>query len=102
MFIYNITIKVDWQIHDEWLQWLRNNYIPSIMQTNCFEKYQATRLHETDETEGPTYAIQFYATSKLQCNRYSRLYAASVMQNAFEKWKDQMLSFSSLMEIINE
>lgn len=101
MFIYNITIKVDWQIHEEWLQWLLNNYIPSIMATNCFEKYQVTRLHDTDETEGLTYAIQFYATSKSQCNRYSQLHAASIMQNAFEKWKEQMLSFSSLMEVIN-
>ena len=101
MFIYNITIKADWQIHAEWLQWLLNIFIPQIMQTNCFEKKQLARLHEIEETDGPTYALQFYAISKAQYNRYMQLHSNSIMQHAQHVWKDQMLFFSTLMEVID-
>lgn len=101
MFIYNVTIKVGWQIHDEWLQWFFTSYIPAIMKTNCFERSQATRLHEIDETEGPTYAVQFYASGKAQYNRFMELHAASIMKQADHKWGEQMLSFATLMEIVN-
>lgn len=101
MFIYNITIKVDWQIHEEWMEWIINTFIPDIMQTNCFEKKQFTRLHEVEESDGPTYALQFYALSKAQYNRYMQLYANSIMQHAQQAWKNQMLFFSTLMEVID-
>ena len=44
MIIYNVTIKVEAQIADEWLQWLLNEHIPAVIQTNCFVEYKVLRL----------------------------------------------------------
>lgn len=100
MIIYNVTIKVDQQIADVWLQWLLNEHIPQVMQTKCFTDYKVVRLLEVDDSEGPTYAIQYHAESKADYNRYIEQYAAQMRKLSYEKWSDQFIAFNSVMQIV--
>ena len=36
MYIYNVTTKVHFSIQKEWLQWLQDEHIPEILETDCF------------------------------------------------------------------
>jgi hypothetical protein len=100
MIIYNVTVKVEEQIADNWLQWLLNDHIPQIMQTNCFVDCKVVRLLEVDDSEGPTYAVQYYAHSKADYNRYIELYAPTMRQLSFEKWGEHVIAFRSVMEVV--
>ena len=100
MIIYNVTVKVDQQIANSWLRWLLNEHIPGIMQTNCFVDYKVVRLLEVDDSEGPTYAIQYYALSKSDYSRYLELYASNMQKLSFEKWGEKVMAFRSVMEIV--
>jgi len=31
MYLYNVTVGVDKEIEEEWLRWMKQQYIPSIM-----------------------------------------------------------------------
>lgn len=101
MYIYNVTTLVQHQIQKDWLEWLYQTHIPDMLQTGCFTQCQVTRLLETDETEGITYAIQYYIESKALYNRYIELYAPAFKLAILEKWNDRTIDFSSLMEIVN-
>ncbi len=101
MYIYNVTTLVQHQIQEAWLEWLYQTHIPDMLQTGCFTQCQVTRLLETDETEGITYAIQYYIESKALYNRYIELYAPAFKLAIWEKWNDRTIDFSSLMEIVN-
>jgi Domain of unknown function (DUF4286) len=92
-FIYNITLHVEWNIHEAWLQWMLHVHIPDVMNTACFIKYQFVRLIEIDETEGPTYAVQYYAESKADCNRYIELFAHALREKGNVLWGDKVLAF---------
>jgi hypothetical protein len=100
MIIYNVTIKVETQIADAWLQWLLNEHIPSVMQTNCFVDYKVVRLLEVDDSEGPTYAVQYYARSKADYNRYIELHSSGLRKISFEKWGERFIAFRSVMEVV--
>jgi hypothetical protein len=100
MIIYNVTIKIETQIADAWLQWLLNEHIPLVMQTNCFVDYKVVRLLEVDDNEGPTYAIQYYAQSKADYNRYIEIYSSEMRKISFEKWGDRFIAFRSVMEVV--
>ena len=54
MLIYNITIKVNNAILDDWMQWQQEVHIPEIMRTGLFERYQVFRLLEQEEEDGQT------------------------------------------------
>jgi len=100
MIIYNVTIKVDYEIADAWLQWLLDEHIPAIIETKCFTDYKVVRLLEVDDSEGPTYAIQYYAESKADYNRYIEQYATGMRQKSFNKWGERFIAFNSVMQVV--
>ena len=101
MIIYNVTIKVHASIHQEWLIWLKTDHIPAILNTGCFTHSKILQLLETDESEGPTYALQFHSESKAQYNRYLELFSNELRMKSYKKWGDQFIAFSSVMQVVN-
>ena len=98
--IYNVTIKVDGHIADKWLQWLQQEHIPEIMNTGCFRNFIVVRLLEIDDTEGPTYAVQYHATSKADYNRYISMHATAIRKKTYDKWGDSFIAFRSVMQVV--
>lgn len=101
MLIYNITTKISWAIDEEWVRWMKEEHIPGIVDTGCFVDHRFVKLLETDETEGPTYATQFYANTRGDYERYIEMHATDLRNSAAAKWGDQFISFRSLMELVN-
>jgi hypothetical protein len=101
MIIYNVTIKVDRSIASDWLTWLQKEHIPQVLETGCFEEAVVHRLLETDDEEGPTYAIQYKAESKSQYNRYIEIFAPVLRDKSFEKWGNRFIAFRSVMQVVN-
>ncbi|MEO8711436.1 MAG: DUF4286 family protein [Parafilimonas sp.] len=100
MFIYNVTTKVNWSIHDAWLEWMQQEHIPALIETNCFVRSQLLKLHEQDDEEGPTYVIQYFAESKALYNRYIELYADQLRKEYAGKWRDNFIAFRTLLEVV--
>ena len=98
--IYNVTVKVDAGIADPWLQWMMNEHIPEVLSAGCFYDYKILRLLETDETEGPTYAIQYLAESKADYNRYIENHAEGMRKKSFERWGEKFIAFRSVMAVV--
>ena len=101
MIIYNVTIKVDKTIAEAWLNWLKDEHIADVTGTGCFTKANILRLLEVDESEGPTFAVQYFAESKAQYNRYIENFAGLMRQKSFEKWGDKFIAFRSVMQVVN-
>jgi hypothetical protein len=101
MFIYNVTTLVGWPIHEAWVQWMAQQHIPDVLATGCFVKHQMVRLLDADETEGPTYAVQYFSLTKDDCTRYTELHATRLLGESFKRWGDNFIAFKSLMEVIN-
>ena len=101
MIIYNVTIMVDWRIHDAWLTWMRSQHIPDVMATGCFEKWQLVRVLDLEDVEGPTYAAQYYAPSMEAYQTYLNNFAAGLREQGLQKWGDLFVAFRSVMEIVN-
>lgn len=101
MIIYNVTIKVQRSIEAQWLHWLKEEHIPELIQTGCFTHALILRLLEVDDTEGPTFAVQYFAESKGLYNNYIENHSAAMRQKSFDKWGDQFIAFRSVMQVVN-
>ncbi len=101
MIIYNITTQLTATIHDAWLEWMKLEHIPQIMQTGMFHQYYFSRLLDVEEEQGPTYSVQFFAESRKDVDHYIANFAPSLRNKSFERWGDQFFSFRTLMEVIN-
>jgi hypothetical protein len=100
MIIYNITIKVEWSIAQEWEHWMKNIHIPEVLATGCFDKHQLVRLLQVDETDGPTYAAQYYSPTLAKYDYYLQHHAPDLRKKAFEKWGEKYLDFRTLMQLV--
>lgn len=101
MIIYNVTTKITHTIHEDWLAWMRNIHIPEVLATGCFTKAHILRLLDIDDSEGPTYAIQYHAETREDYERYISQFADTLRQSTINKWGQQMIAFRSLMQLVN-
>jgi hypothetical protein len=101
MYIYNVTVKVDWSIHDAWLQWMKEEHMKEVTGTGCFTHHRLLRLLDVDDSDGPTYAAQYFAESKAACNKYLEVYAPALRTKGTDKWGNRFVAFRSLMEVVD-
>jgi len=101
MVIYNVTIKVEWSIHEHWLRWMKDVHIPEVLGTEMFYKYQLVRLLEVDDTDGPTFAVQYYAKNLADYNFYIKEFSSSLRQKSYDKWGNKFVAFRSAMEVVH-
>jgi hypothetical protein len=59
------------------------------------------RLLDVDETEGPTFAVQYQCESRGEYERYIERFAPALRRSAMNRWGDDAMSFRTLMEVIN-
>lgn len=101
MIIYNVTIKVDWSIHEDWLQWMKQEHIPDMLSSKHFHTYQMVRLLQVDETDGPTYAVQYYAHSLQDYNRYLADLSKAQRQKGLDQWENKFVAYPTIMQVVN-
>ncbi len=98
MYLYNITVKVNWPIQEAWVTWMKEKHIPEVIDTGCFTHSKFYKLLEQDETEGPTYIIQYAASNINSYNTYIEVYADALRKQTFDAWGNQFIAFRTVME----
>lgn len=98
MIIYNITCKVDWSVHEHWLTWVQHEYIPGMLAVELFYHGQLVKLLELDETEGPTYALQFYAQTLDNYRQFMTAKRTASLRRQPERWGEAVVHFGTVMQ----
>jgi len=101
MIIYNVTVKVDNDIQERWLQWMREEHIPAVLATGRFSGYKLCRILHQEE-DGVTYAIQYFCPDMATLQQYAAREAPGLQAEHRERFKDQYIAIRTLMEIEEE
>ncbi len=98
MIIYNVTVNVEEDIHNEWLDWMKTIHIPEVMATGMFQESKMLALISRQEGEtGFTYAIQYKAASLDDYFRYRDEFGPELQRKTLEKYGNKVLAFRTLM-----
>lgn len=100
--LYNVTVKVEHGIVQEWKEYMIANHILDVMNTDCFIDFRFTKLLYMDDEEGVTFAIQYIAPDLESFERYHRDYAAKLQAEHKAIYGEKALAFRTVMEIIHE
>ena len=101
MYIYNVTINVQEEIHDEWLTWMKNEHIPDMLKTEKFSKALMTKVLVNEEMGGITYSVQYTADSKELLERY-KAENATELRAKTKPFEGKFVAFRTELEIISE
>ncbi|HEY3250688.1 MAG TPA: DUF4286 family protein [Ignavibacteria bacterium] len=98
MLIYNVTINVDEDIHEEWVGWMSSEHVPNVIATGCFKDFRMFHLLSPEPEEGETYVIQYYCNNVEDYERYQIEHAALLQSEHKDKYGGKFTAFRTLME----
>jgi hypothetical protein len=98
MLLYNETIGIDKDCEVEWLQWVKEKYIPEVLKTGMFESSRIFKvLHDQDD--GTTsYSIQYFAHSIEHIEQYLEVFAPKLIEEHRQKFHNRHVAFRTLLE----
>ena len=101
MYIYNVTINIQEDVHDQWVEWMKKEHIPDMLNTGKFKKALMTKVMVNEEMGGVTYSVQYTAESKQMLERYYKEDAETLRAKtgAFE---GKFVAFRTELEVISE
>ena len=99
MIVYNVTVNVENDIHDEWLNWMKKVHIPEVLETGHFTHHYLCKIISTqpDET-GYTYAIQYHCKNSEAFEAYQKNNAPALQQKHSDKYEGKFVAFRTILE----
>ena len=98
MFIYNVTIKIDLSIEEEWLAWMQNEHMDEVIATGMFDSYSFLELMEPAEEDAKTYIAQYITDSERRYQQYIEEHAPALRQKGIEKFGDKFIAFRTILK----
>ena len=101
MYIYNVTINIQEDVHDQWVEWMKTEHIPDMLNTGKFTKALMTKVMVNEEMGGVTYSVQYTAESKEMLEKYYEEDAKTLRAKtgAFE---GKFVAFRTELQVISE
>jgi hypothetical protein len=99
MIIYNVTVNIEHDVHDEWLKWMKTEHIPDVMKTGFFIENRICKVL-VDEEQGITYSIQYTAPDMQALETYQRDHAPRLQKEHSDRFANKFVAFRTLLEVV--
>lgn len=100
MVLYNVTVNIDEDVHDEWLQWMKEVHIPDVMATGHFLENKICKILAESEG-GVSYAIQYLCSDMDQLDTYQELHAPRLQKEHSARYEGKFVAFRTLLEVVH-
>jgi len=103
MLLYNVSVKVDRDVEEEWLHWMKSKHIPDVMNTQQFVESHIGRLIDPPaDEEGVTFVIQYRCENMEKLNLYFENFAPALREEFNSRYKDKTTLFRTVIEGLKE
>ena len=96
--LYNVTVSVDVNVSEKWLDWMEKVHIPDVLNTGLFIEAKLSRVL-AEEEGGKTYAVQYLLESMDDYNRYKENHAGFLQEEHQKLFADSTVAFRTLLEV---
>jgi hypothetical protein len=98
MIIYNVTVKIEQSLANDWVEWMKSKHIPDVIATGLFSTYRLCRIFEDEADGGMTFATQYFCNNLDDFQKYQRDFAPALQKDHMDRYKDKYVAFRTLME----
>ena len=100
MKVYNISFQIDPALEFQWLEWMKNNFIHSLMSSQSFTENKFYQI-KVNADQSPTYTLQLYCDKIELWQSYQQLHASTHLQDIALTWGEKCYYFCTEMQIVN-
>ncbi|MFN3343014.1 MAG: DUF4286 family protein [Flavobacteriales bacterium] len=101
MILYNVTVNIDEQIHEEWLQWMKDVHIPDVMRTGMFIENKICKILAESEG-GVSYSVQYLCKDMSTFKKYESDFAPALRKDHSDKYGGRFAAFRTLLEVVHK
>lgn len=101
MILYSVTVNIDYDVHDEWLTWMKEVHIPDVMNTGLFLESRICRIH-AEEEGGKSYSFQYLAESMEDYERYQEEFAPALQKDHTDRYGGKFVAFRTILEVLQQ
>ena len=96
--IYNVTVSIDHDVHDDWLIWMKTNHIPEVLNTGLFLEAKLSKIL-AEESGGLAYSIQYLCENQEKLDEYQNNHAPRLQQEHNLKYSGKFAAFRTLLRL---
>ena len=97
--IYSVTVKVNPEVEEDWLQWMKATHIPEVMETGAFLEHRLSRVIG-EKDEGTSYNIQYMCSTMKDLHQYQIHHASELQKKHTERYEGKFAAFRTLLETV--
>jgi hypothetical protein len=99
MLLFNVTIIVEEPTANDFLRWMKDVHIPTLMEKDCFVSHRLLKIVDSPN-EGVTYSVQFIAEDEQHFNNFKENFEPQFTADIYNNYPNKLVTFSTLMEFI--
>ena len=100
MIIFNTTFHADDDVKDQFLQYLKENYIPTASSSGFLFAPRLSLIHRQHEEGGVSYSLQFSIKNVDTLNHWLSTSGAELQQELTKSFGNKVMGFITLLEEI--
>lgn len=101
MILYSVTVNIDKNVHDEWLDWVKEEHIPAILKTGLImENKMLKLLTEEEGNPGITYSFQFFLRDLETLEKYRMEFEREIDGRLYSRYRNHLVDFRTVLEVV--
>lgn len=102
MIIYNVTVSVDYEAVQDWMQWMKEIHIPEVMATGKFLDYKVLKVYGENGDNSMSFAIQYLCENVSTLNEYMTQDAPALQKKHTERFGEKAVGFRTVLQILED
>jgi hypothetical protein len=99
MIIYNVTVSIDNDAEESWVNWMKEKHIPEVLATGLFLESRFTRVLGEEEN-GKTYSIQYLCESMDTYEKYRDEHAPRLQKDHADRYQGKFAAFRTILKVV--
>ena len=97
-FLYNVTVGVDKDIELEWLQWMKEYYLPKAMNSGAFLEHKIYKVLTHEDEGSVSYSIQYFSDAIEKIVLFLNNDGKILVEELRMRYKDRHVVFNTLLQ----
>ncbi|MFA7388951.1 MAG: DUF4286 family protein [Proteiniphilum sp.] len=100
MIVFNTTFHVDASLHEEFVDYMLEVFIPISTRSGLLTSPRLARVFGQEGEEGHSYAMEFVAADLAALEKWNSEESNHVVTPLLERFKEKVAGFSTVMQTI--
>ncbi len=102
MIGFNTTFHVDETLHEEFIAYMLQHFIPMSTKSGLLRSPRLARVFGKEGEEGHSYAMEFTTATLVTLEQWNAEESNGVYAPLLEKFKEKLAGFSTVMQTIEQ